>query len=175
MIFGRLPPRFVFNHDQPGEVVVDLDYSVVTAMTPHTEWLEHVDELSLDRCFVYRRTAWTISVALNLYKYADPEQKYRDIAAFIGERVSFYRHREAVPMRASPVTNADMLFVLKELVPFFITNTDYKDGLRLVFESVTDAEVPGGMVLVPGESVVWTDPDGNIVTDPAGNPIMVWR
>jgi hypothetical protein len=129
---------------------------------PLTDYVEHVSEIDGQRGFEARGTFWSVKIAVNLFKYSNPTTTFQAIIGFKGTAVVLYPHRDGREFQ-------DILFILKEVKPFFLTTTDYKDGLMLEFESMT--VVPA---LIIGRSITKTDPDGHVITDADGNPQLVW-
>ena len=96
-------------------------------------------------------------------------ETYQQIVGYIGKNVTLYLHRDGLPFLGS--LTEDCLFTLKEVAPFFLTTTDFKDAAILTFENVevTNAlPVPGRYVQVP-----WFDSAGDQMYDEAHNPIYV--
>ena len=149
-IHGTQGPRFIYHRGAGDAVSVDLDFALVTELTPSTEYIEHESEIALDRALIFRAERWRVAITLNLWKYASPSTKYSTICAYKGKAVSLYRFRDGNPFRLNATT--DMLFMLTDVVPVHLTTTDYKDGLTLVFESLT---TPSGPVLPIGEFAAW--------------------
>jgi hypothetical protein len=110
---------------------------MVTRSEPRTEYLEQKSEITGDRAFIPRGTHWAVEVKYHLYKHTTsptPQTKYETIASYKGIPVTLYLHNDGPQFLHS--ASADALFVLKELTPFYLTTTDYKDGLLLLFESI---------------------------------------
>ena len=135
-IFGTTCPRFVYNHGGGGEVTVDLTYGIITRSEPQAEYLEQKSEITGNRDLIPRGTHWEVEVRYHLYKHTTsptPAQKYTTITTYKGRQVTLYLHADGAPFYTSGTTDAH--FVLKEVTPFHLTTTDYKDGLLLLFVS----------------------------------------
>jgi hypothetical protein len=135
-IFGTTCPRFIYNHGGGGEVTVDLTYGIIQRSEPTTDYVEQRSAITGDRDLLARGTHWEVEVKYHLYKHTTaptPAGKYSTIATYKGRLVTLYLHADGAPFYKTGTTDA--LFVLKEITPFFLTTTDYKDGLILLFVS----------------------------------------
>jgi len=158
MIFGYQAPRMIHN-----TTTVDLDHAKVISEEPTTDYVENVSQIDGQRSFANRGTSWTVKILVYLFKYADPLATYQSIVAYKGLQVTLLPHRDGREFEGTS-------FILKEVTPFFMATTDYKDGLILEFQS---ASIPSSVIL-PGRSMIKLDPSGEIERDPSGEPILVW-
>ena len=169
MIFGIGSPRFIYNHTLPGEVTVDLDNAKILDFTPETEYVEQVSLIDGQTERFSRGASWTVRILIHLFKYTDPTAIYQTIAGYIGKNVTLYMHRDGLPFLGSLM--GDCLFTLKEVAPFFLTTTDFKDVAILTFENVEVSNAlptPGRYVSVP-----WYDANGDPMYDANHDQIYV--
>ena len=136
-IFGTTAPKFVYAHGGGGsEVTVPLTYSTIVTSEPTTDYVEQKSSLTGDRALISRGTHWVVEIKVNLWKYTTsptPGEKYSTIAAYKGKLVSLWLHADGPQFYKS--AGVDALFMLKEITPSFITDTDFKDVILLRFES----------------------------------------
>lgn len=131
-IFGTTEPKYI---TVVGSTTVALPYSQVISSEPSTDYVEQRSELTGERQFLPRGTHWVVEIQVNLWKYSSPTPatKYATIAGHRGAKVYLYLHSDGNPFYKSAGVSA--AFVLKEVSPKWVTDTDYKDILILRFES----------------------------------------
>jgi len=135
-IFGTTSPKFVYAHGEGGEVTVNLPYSTIVTSEPATDYVEQKSALSGDRTFLPRGTHWVVEIKINLWKHTTsptPGEQYAAITAYKGMLVSLWLHADGEQFYKS--AGVDALFLLREITPSFITDTDFKDVILLRFES----------------------------------------
>ena len=140
-ILGVGVPQMVYDRGGAGEVTIPLPYSVVLSSEPSTELLVNESDIDGAREVHSRATHWTVEIMYHLFKEADPITKYGILTSYKNTPVSFYLHDDASPFTQAADTNADAMFALKEVTPFYLETSRYKDGLRLVFESMEPVHV----------------------------------
>lgn len=138
-IFGLTFPRFQYLPDaDPAVAVVSLTYGLIVRSEPMPEYVEQKSQIDSAREFIHRGTHWVVEIKYHLYKHTTaptPTERYTELVGYKGKEVYLWLHNDGSPFyTASSYTKA--LFCLKEVLPGFLTTTDYKDVLTLVFESV---------------------------------------
>lgn len=131
-IFGTTAPKFIFSG-----TTVNLTYGIITKSEPVTEYIEQKSEITGNRDLISRGTHWTVEIRYHLYKHTTaptPAAFYTTLTSYKGKQVSLYLHADGAQFYTAAATDAH--FVLKEITPFYLTTTDYKDALILLFESV---------------------------------------
>lgn len=176
-IFGLTSPKFVYDRGGAGEATVDLNNIVRDEYSVETDYMEHVDELTLQREFIPVQHRIRLVWIMNLFKDVDPTAKYNSIVLHKGREVSVWVFRDGEQFAREFEPNGDVktdaLFCLKEVTPFFLETAAYRDGLVLTFESVAPA---GDWDHIHPPAPVWVqliDADGLPVYDSDGLPVMV--
>lgn len=169
MIFGGLAPKF-----QVSSTDILLDFAVIEKDEPDYKNVMHESELDRTRNFITRPAHHVFEVVVHLHKYADPKAKYDEIMAQLTvQTCKVWRHRDYQPFQTP--AGADALFVLIEAQPFYITTSDYADGLRLKFISVDTIAISDAddnwtfaRALTSGASNAWyIDPTSGLLVEAA--------
>lgn len=134
MIFGIAQPKF---ESLTGTAVL-LDSSVVLKDEPVWNVDEIESEIDNQKYFINRGFHWEFKVKIHLYKYPSIYgisvlNKFNEIMAYLFEDVYLYRHRDKDALQDS--SGNEIPFTLVEAYPIYITRTDFKDGLILLFKS----------------------------------------
>jgi hypothetical protein len=134
-IFGTQAPMFVYNHGSSGEEAVLLDNAVIVRNEPAYDYVEHKSQIDGSKILFKRAKHYEVEIRLNLFKYSNPTGKFNTIANYEGKPVTLWLHRDGAQYKQTD-DETDALFVLREVNPFYLNNTDYKDGLVLIFQSI---------------------------------------
>jgi hypothetical protein len=140
-ILGTGVPQIVYDRGGAGEVTISLPYSLITSSEPDTDLQVNESDIDGTREVYDRGTHWTVEILYHLYKEADPITKYGVLTSYKNTPVTFYLHDDASPFTQAADPDADAMFVLKEVEPFYLESARYKDGLRLTFESMQPVHV----------------------------------
>ena len=141
-IWGTSAPKFIYDNGGGSEATVLLDYVVITKNAPSYSYIEHVAEIEGSKEFHKKGKHWAFELKMNLFKYASPVAKYDEIVAYEGLLVDLWQHRDGDAFQDSGSDN--VLFILKEVIPFNLNQYEWKDGLILKFESTEFIDLSQG-------------------------------
>lgn len=132
-VFGKLAPKFFRS-----STTVLLDYWMTTKDEPETIMITHESDINKHREYDYFTTAptqdhWLFEGIVNLGKYTDPASKFNEIFAHKRQLVQLWRRRDGDYFKNS--SDAMVLFLLKEIIPFRFDKPGFSDRLLLKFES----------------------------------------
>lgn len=168
-IFGYQNPKIVYD-PSGANVTVDLPYSVIETNEPEYEYIMHQSEIDGSRKYVKRGKHWVTEIKYHLFKHeGEAYQKYLEINQYEGSEIIFHLHKDNPPI--SDGSEAAVPFILKHVIPFYITQRTYKDGLLLRFESTKfvdiskSASAPVGQKLLDGIGTGLTDGTGKLLLD----------
>lgn len=129
-IHGILAPKIITS----GAVTINLDY--VEVIKDEYEFINTKKKSRVEgkRTIINRGYHHNFHLRMHLYKHgSNAHDKYFELVGIIGDTVTLYRHRDGNPCKDPDGNNAEYVFI--ELIPYFITTSDYKDGLILKFKS----------------------------------------
>lgn len=133
-IFGTTAPRFIFHDGLSDEATVDIDNARLLDAEPETEYVELISELDGSVSFHAPKVSWRVRILVHLFKYGNPSTAYSTFTALKGHFGTLFLHRDG-----SQFPDASTTFVVKDVSPFFLTTTDFKDAVVLLFESASES------------------------------------
>lgn len=143
MIFGSTAPKFVVDPQGASHTVV-LDYIVVTKDEPEQDILIHESIFTGHREIIIKGSYWVYECDLHLFKYWSPTTKYNTLKGYVGNEVSFYRHRNGDVLRDSSGNEVMMLF--ESMDEAYYQTPDYKDLLKLRFRSLKYVDLKESLI-----------------------------
>lgn len=128
-IHGEEAPKIITS----GSDTINLDY--VKVIKDEEDYKEVISKSKVEgiRTILHRGYHYDFHLKMHLYKYGDPGEKYIELKAALGDTVTLYRHRDGDPCKNPDGDSAGFVFI--ELIPFHLTEIDFKDGLILKFMS----------------------------------------
>ena len=132
-LWGTTAPRFIYHDNVTGEATVELDNARVLDVEPVTDYIELVSQIDGTSEMEGRGTAWTVRILVHLFKYADPAAAYAAIVSCRGHFGTLWLHRDG-----NQFPDAQTTFTLKDVAPFHLTTTTFKDAAVLTFETATE-------------------------------------
>ena len=135
-IFGVNPPQFIYDRGGANEVTVPLPYvNNDIRSEPATELVSSESDIDGQRESYLRGSHWVVEMTYNLHKELDAAHKYGVLSSWKGYAVTLYLHDDGDPFFQAGDHDADALFILKEVIPSYITTTGFADVVTLRFES----------------------------------------
>jgi hypothetical protein len=138
-VFGRQPPKIVFNYGLETEVTVLFDYFVLTIDETQLKELTLEEELAANRNFIslgeYRR----ITGLIYLYQYTTLSAANAAFTALNNlkkQLVVYFPHRDANPME--DVNGNPVLFYLRTVEARNLDALDYRDVVFVELLSTTE-------------------------------------
>lgn len=131
MIFGLQEPKFIYS----GTTVL-LDNTITEPQYAIGDIVEKVSVLTGKKTWIINGDYSEFAITINLFKYGNAtavKNKFIEIYSHRNHLVSFYPHRDAPAMKNS--SNADVLFRITDIKPFYLEDDENLDALTLVFKS----------------------------------------
>lgn len=138
-IFGTGEPVWVYDRGGVNEHTITFSYAYEINFQPDTVYIEHESEIDLERDFIFRGSHYTLDFKINLYKYSNPLTTFNDIIAYKKLKGSLYLHNGGKLLKKSD--NTDALFILKDVVPFYLETVQWRDGLYITLESCSPVDL----------------------------------
>jgi hypothetical protein len=161
-LFGTGSPKIKTS----GGTELALTYAKVLKDEPEWDTIYHENPISGERVLVRSKYHWIYEIELNLYKFAVPLTTYTALNAALYDEVQLFRHNEAEPV--CDVDGNVVNFWFKEIIPYYLTTTDFKDGLILKFQSLGWVDLSKSLYgyIVDDESL------DNILDDESGDSFV---
>lgn len=128
-------------HTMSREYTVLLDYAFNYNNNVVSDSGEQKSDLDARRMFNHKGQNLDFGVDINIFKYTNPESKYREIHAFLRRSVSLYLHKDGNYMK--DINGNEVLFTLTDLLLFYLDSDREKDVVRLMFKSEFPVDFAG--------------------------------
>lgn len=138
-IFGTGEPVWVYDRGGVNEYSIVFYNAYDINFQPNTVYIEHESEIDLERDFIFRGSHYTLDFKINLYKRTNPLADFNYIIAKKGLKGSVYLHNGGKLLKKSD--NTDALFILKDVVPFYLETVQWRDGLYITLESCSPVDL----------------------------------
>jgi hypothetical protein len=161
-LFGTGSPKIITS----GGSEIALTYAKVLKDGPAWDTIYHENPISGERVLVRSKYHWEYEIQLNLYKFAVPATTFTTIYGALYDEVQLFRHNDGEPV--CDVNGTTVSFWFKEIVPFYLTTTDYKDAAILKFVSLAWVDLSKSMYGYISDDETL----GHIVDDETGSPFV---